>query len=125
MYRQLVQLVEGLGRPRLLVVGDLMLDRYVFGDAERISPEAPIQILRAGDAESRLGGAGSVVANLRALGARVSVFGVIGRDAAGAAVGRIGHGSNPTTCPSWRMGRRRQTAQYLSPLPYSTAACLR
>ena len=71
MYRQLVQIVEQLGRPRLLVVGDLILDRYVYGDAERISPEAPIQILRADEAESRLGGAGSVVANLRALGAAV------------------------------------------------------
>ncbi|HUU91419.1 MAG TPA: D-glycero-beta-D-manno-heptose 1-phosphate adenylyltransferase [Phycisphaerae bacterium] len=83
MYRQLVQIVEQLGRPRLLVVGDLILDRYVYGDAERISPEAPIQILRADEAESRLGGAGSVVANLRALGAGVSVFSVVGRDAAG------------------------------------------
>ena len=83
MYRQLVQIVEQLGRPRLLVVGDLILDRYVYGDAERISPEAPIQILRADEAESRLGGAGSVVANLRALGAAVSVFSVVGRDAEG------------------------------------------
>ena len=88
MYRQLVQLVEQIGRPRLLVVGDLMLDRYVYGDAERISPEAPIQILRADETESRLGGAGSVVTNLRALGADVSVFSIVGRDVTGDEVRR-------------------------------------
>jgi len=86
VYRQLVQLVERLGRPRLCVVGDLVLDRYVFGDAERISPEAPIAVLRAVDEEVRLGGAGAVVNNLRALGARVSVFSVVGKDVAGDAV---------------------------------------
>ena len=83
MHRQLVDLVEGLGRPRLLVVGDLMLDRYVFGDAERISQEAPIQVLRAAHEEARLGGAGSVVGNLRALGAEVAVFSIVGRDPVG------------------------------------------
>ena len=58
MYRELIRVVERFKRPRLAVVGDLMLDRYVFGDAERISPEAPIQILRASSEETRLGGAG-------------------------------------------------------------------
>ena len=83
MYRELVKTVEGLGRPRILVVGDLILDRYVFGDAERISPEAPIQVLRVDYEETRLGGAGAVVNNLRALGAEVDVFGVVGDDADG------------------------------------------
>ncbi|MBE3069960.1 MAG: D-glycero-beta-D-manno-heptose 1-phosphate adenylyltransferase [Planctomycetes bacterium] len=83
MYRQLVRQVERLGRPRLCVVGDLMLDRYVFGDADRISPEAPIQVLRVADEDSRLGGAGSVVNNLRALGAQVSLFSIVGRDPEG------------------------------------------
>ena len=88
MVRDLIQRVEHLGRPRLCVVGDLMLDRYVFGDAERISPEAPIQILRTAHEESRLGGAGSVVNNLLALQARVKVFGVVGTDLAGQEVMR-------------------------------------
>ena len=83
MYRELIGLVERLGRPRIAVLGDIMLDRYVFGDAERISPEAPIQILRVSHLESGLGGAGSVANNLRALGARVAVFGIVGADAAG------------------------------------------
>jgi len=80
VYRHLINLIDGLGEPRIAVVGDLMLDRYVYGDAERISPEAPIQVLRAAGEENRLGGAGSVVSNLRALGADVAVFGVVGRD---------------------------------------------
>jgi len=83
MYRELIGLVERLGRPRIGVVGDLMLDRYVFGDAERVSPEAPVQILRAAQEETRIGGAGSVVNNLLALGARVAAFGVLGADDAG------------------------------------------
>lgn len=80
---QLVNLVERLGRPRIAVVGDVMLDRYVVGDAERVSPEAPIQVLRVVDEECRVGGAGSVVTNLQALGACVRAFGVLGPDAAG------------------------------------------
>jgi len=83
VYRHLMQVVDRLGHPSIAVVGDLMLDRYVYGDAERISPEAPIQVLRVAGEESRLGGAGSVVNNLRALEAQVSVFGVLGRDAVG------------------------------------------
>lgn len=83
MYRQLIHLVEHLGRPRICVVGDLMVDRYVFGDAERISPEAPIQILKAAREETRLGGAGSVINNLVTLGAQVTAFGVVGRDTQG------------------------------------------
>jgi D-beta-D-heptose 7-phosphate kinase/D-beta-D-heptose 1-phosphate adenosyltransferase len=83
MYRELINLVERLGRPRIGVIGDLMLDRYVYGDAERVSPEAPVQILRVANEETRLGGAGSVVNNLLALKADVAVFGVVGTDAPG------------------------------------------
>jgi len=120
VYRELVKLVESLGRPRILVVGDLILDRYVFGDAERISPEAPIQILRADQEETRLGGAGSVVNNLRALGAQVSVFGVVGRDAPGETVrgclkaggARVGGvlrlARRPTTIKTRFVGRAQQ-----------------
>src|SRR5262249_57045140 len=82
----LVDLVQNLGRPRVLVVGDLMLDRYVWGDAERISQEAPVVLLHAERREERLGGASSVATLLRALGARVALAGVVGPDADG---GRI------------------------------------
>ncbi len=83
MYRQLINALDGIGRPRIWVVGDLMLDRYVYGNAVRISPEAPIQVLKVVEEESRLGGAGSVVNNLRTLGADVAVFGILGRDTEG------------------------------------------
>ncbi|HVJ83322.1 MAG TPA: bifunctional heptose 7-phosphate kinase/heptose 1-phosphate adenyltransferase, partial [Planctomycetia bacterium] len=68
MSADLVQVVEHLGRPRVLVVGDLILDRYVWGDAERISQEAPVILLRADRREERLGGAASVATMLAALG---------------------------------------------------------
>lgn len=76
----LIDLVQNLGQPHVLVVGDLMLDRYVWGDAERISQEAPVVLLRAERREERLGGASSVATMLRALGARVSLVGVVGTD---------------------------------------------
>lgn len=69
--------------PLLLVVGDLMLDRYVWGEVSRISPEAPIQILHVQREEEKLGGAANVVRNVVALGGRVVPCGVVGKDVAG------------------------------------------
>ena len=86
MSANLIDLVQGLGQPRVLVVGDLMLDRYVWGDAERISQEAPVILLHADRREERLGGASSVATMLRALGARVAIAGVVGADVDGARV---------------------------------------
>lgn len=79
----LVELVQRLGSPRVLVLGDVMLDRYVWGNAERISQEAPVILLRADKREERLGGASSVVTMLQALGAQASVVGVVGNDGDG------------------------------------------
>jgi len=83
MKHELARRFLGLGRPRVAVIGDLILDRYVFGAVERISPEAPIQVLRVEREELRVGGAGNVAANLRGLGAEVAAIAVVGRDAAG------------------------------------------
>jgi D-beta-D-heptose 7-phosphate kinase/D-beta-D-heptose 1-phosphate adenosyltransferase len=80
MSTNLIDLVQRLGQPRVLVVGDLMLDRYVWGDAERISQEAPVILFHAERREERLGGASSVATMLRALGARVAITGVVGSD---------------------------------------------
>jgi D-beta-D-heptose 7-phosphate kinase/D-beta-D-heptose 1-phosphate adenosyltransferase len=85
----LTELVHALGAPRVLVVGDVMLDRYVWGDAERISQEAPVVLLRADKREERLGGASSVATMLQALGARTSVLGVVGTDGDGFHARRI------------------------------------
>src|SRR5262249_17530933 len=84
MSAELIDLVQRLGQPRVLVVGDLMLDRYVWGDAERISQEAPVILLHADKREERLGGASSVATMLRALGARVSLAAVVRQDPDGA-----------------------------------------
>ncbi len=67
----------------LLVVGDLMLDRFVLGDVERLSPEAPVPVLRVVSEDRRLGGAANVVHNIRSLGGRVTACGIIGNDDAG------------------------------------------
>jgi len=81
---ELIGVVERLRVPRVLVLGDLILDRYVWGDVERISPEAPIPVVRAERSDARIGGAGNAATNLRALGAEVVVWGVVGDDDDGA-----------------------------------------
>jgi rfaE bifunctional protein kinase chain/domain len=70
-------------KPSVLVIGDLMVDHYIWGSATRLSPEAPVPIVNVKKESTTLGGAGNVVQNLVALGANVSVAGVIGNDAAG------------------------------------------
>jgi D-beta-D-heptose 7-phosphate kinase / D-beta-D-heptose 1-phosphate adenosyltransferase len=86
MAADLIDLVQHLGHPHVLVLGDLMLDRYIWGDAERISQEAPVILLHADKREERLGGASSVATMLRALGAKVSLVGVVGTDFDGARI---------------------------------------
>lgn len=79
-------LFNHIGSLRCLVIGDLMLDEYLWGKAERISPEAPVQVVDVVREEQRLGGAGNVVNNLVALGAQVAVCSVIGGDEDGRAL---------------------------------------
>lgn len=69
--------------PRILIIGDLMLDHYVWGSVERISPEAPVQILKITHENNRLGGASNVALNLIALGAKAHICGIIGDDVDG------------------------------------------
>ena len=68
----------------MLVVGDAMLDRYWFGEVERISPEAPVPVVKIGREEERAGGAANVARNAAALGAQVSLLSVVGTDEPGA-----------------------------------------
>ncbi len=75
--------LDSIENPTILVVGDLMLDLYVWGDVERISPEAPVQVLNVESEEPRPGGAGNVAGNLAALGANVICCGLVGDDADG------------------------------------------
>ncbi len=81
--QDLLSSLQLFSRCRIVVVGDLMLDEYLWGHIERISPEAPVPILNIVNRESMLGGAGNVVENLRGLGVQVSVFGVVGEDETG------------------------------------------
>lgn len=80
---------DAVGRTRLLVVGDVMLDRYWFGEVERISPEAPVPIVKIARHEERPGGAANVARNAAALGAQVTLISVVGDDEAGRAIGRL------------------------------------
>ena len=89
MAYDLIRRVETMGHPRILVVGDLILDRYVWGDAERISQEAPVPLLRADRREHRLGGASSVATMLQALGAEVTLASGVGVDTEAALVRRL------------------------------------
>ncbi len=76
-------LIDALAGSRILVVGDIMLDRFTRGRVERVSPEAPIPVLRVLNEATMPGGAGNVAANLAALGARTQLVSVVGDDAAG------------------------------------------
>jgi len=81
--QELIDRLEGFTSPRILLIGDFMLDRYVFGDADRLSPEAPVPILNVVRSETRPGGAANVAAAMLALGAKVVCVGLIGQDPAG------------------------------------------
>ena len=80
MYNELLKTVTSLGSPRVLVVGDFMLDIYIFGDAQRISPEAPVVVLNVKETREVPGGAASVVADVLALGGEAVCVGIIGND---------------------------------------------
>lgn len=80
MWQKLHTLLDQARDPQILVVGDYMLDRYLYGDAERISPEAPVPVLKVVREEDALGGAGSMAADAAALGAEVHCVGVVGDD---------------------------------------------
>ena len=89
MNNRLLSIVERLQSPRIFVLGDLILDRYLWGSVHRVSPEAPVQILNVEREEFRPGGASNVVSNLASLGARVTCGGVVGRDDAGGELLRL------------------------------------
>ncbi|HXF17247.1 MAG TPA: D-glycero-beta-D-manno-heptose-7-phosphate kinase [Burkholderiales bacterium] len=77
---------EAVKRARVLVVGDVMLDRYWFGEVERISPEAPVPVVKVGRTEERLGGAANVARNIVAVGAAAGLLSVVGEDEAAACI---------------------------------------
>lgn len=88
----------------MALVGDFMLDRYVYGNAERISQEGPIPVLRALREETRVGGAGNVAAGILTLGGRVNCIGVIGQDSAGEELLRLLNARGAETASLIRLG---------------------
>ena len=111
------------GAIRVLCVGDVMLDRYVYGDMERISPEAPVPVLRLTQTREMAGGVGNVASNILSLGGRAVLIGLVGRDAAGAGLRRIlvGQGGvldalvesevRPTICKTRYIAARQQVVR--------------
>ena len=104
-------LLTRLAGQTVLVVGDVMLDHFVIGSVERISPEAPVPVVRFGRDEYRLGGAANVAANLQALGGRVEVVGLIGDDVEGqrlrAELERAGIGTSGVVVDAGRCTTRK------------------
>src|SRR5690554_4481487 len=110
---------DKVARARVLVVGDIMLDRYWFGEVERISPEAPVPVVRVARREDRLGGAANVARNIAALGAQATLVGVVGDDEAGERIDRLAgeagvradlvrDAEHPTTLKMRVLGRQQQ-----------------
>jgi len=89
MYEKLLKAATELGSPKILVVGDFMLDIYTYGDAERISPEAPVPVLKVRKTEYSCGGAGSVAVDIAALGAVPVCLGVVGNDKSGGTLKKL------------------------------------
>jgi rfaE bifunctional protein kinase chain/domain len=92
-----MSLRQAAARARVLVVGDVMLDRYWFGDVHRISPEAPVPVVKVERTDERLGGAANVARNAAALGARVTLLSVVGDDEPGRAIRAMLEGSGIRT----------------------------
>ncbi len=117
-------LLEAVRDVRVVVVGDLMLDVYLRGSASRISPEAPVPVVRVAEEWVALGGAGNVASNVVALGAACEVVGCVGADRAGGqlrdTLGRLGVGDRglrlverrPTTVKTRVLARQHQVARY-------------
>ena len=108
--KKIDKIFEAASGKRICIIGDIMLDRYMFGNVNRISPEAPVQVFDLKESISKLGGAANVSLNIKSLGAEPFLIGVIGNDGAGKILrdemrnlgqdtsGLITDSSRPTTC---------------------------
>jgi rfaE bifunctional protein kinase chain/domain len=83
---RVLQLIQRMKSSRVAVLGDIMLDRYLIGDTDRLSPEAPVPVVTVAQRHAALGGAANVAANVAALGAQCLLVGVVGDDGDGAAI---------------------------------------
>jgi len=83
---RLLQLIDRMKSSRVVVIGDIMIDRYLYGDTDRLSPEAPVPVVTVRDRRAKLGGAANVAANVASMGASCFLVGTVGDDADGAAI---------------------------------------
>jgi rfaE bifunctional protein kinase chain/domain len=122
-------LIAGLAGRRVLVVGDVMLDDFLFGDVERISPEAPVPVVRFQREEFRLGGAANVAHNVHALGAQPILLGVVGQDEGArrltdelSRIGISAHGlvQDPDRCTTRKLRVVTRRNQQVSRIDYET-----
>ena len=98
--KRLAEIYSGFAGKKILVVGDVILDRYIFGQVERISPEAPVPVLKVSQEEFRLGGAGNVAANIATLGGEDLLLGVCGDDMFAREIANLkNHGDRMVRCP--------------------------
>jgi D-beta-D-heptose 7-phosphate kinase/D-beta-D-heptose 1-phosphate adenosyltransferase len=137
MHRRLIQIIQSLPPSNVLLVGDMMLDKYLYGNAERVSPEAPVMVLHYQHEELRLGGAANVASMLATLGAKVRAVGLVGNDPAAEDIRRLMQKANidpsllvaaddrPTTCKLRLVGAaQHRHSQQLMRLDYeNTHAC--
>ncbi len=107
----LLSLVEKFARPRILLLGDVMVDEYIYGDAERLSPEAPVPVVQERYREQRAGGAGNVAAALATLGAEVLVASACGDDYQGRLLLELFAAQNVNTDAILRCPDRPTTAK--------------
>jgi len=107
----LIEIVEGFSSPAVTLIGDFMLDRYVYGDAERVSPEAPVPVLRSVRGESRTGGAANAAAAIMGLGGRVTCIGVTGQDKSSDELGGLLASSGAVTSTLIRIPQRLTTVK--------------
>lgn len=117
-------LLDEIASVRAVVVGDLMVDRYISGVVDRVSPEAPVPVVRVEDERAAIGGAGNVAANIAALGAGCTVVGCVGDDSEGAALrdafgargiatdGLVSTEGRPTTVKTRVMARHQQIVRF-------------
>jgi len=108
---ELAGIVRNFHAARVLVIGDVILDRYVSGSVQRLSPEAPIPVLRPSNHRSTLGGAANVALNIATLGGRAILVGVVGQDAAGVEIERLVAGTPGITSALVRVADRPTTAK--------------
>jgi D-beta-D-heptose 7-phosphate kinase/D-beta-D-heptose 1-phosphate adenosyltransferase len=134
--QQTGRIIKRFKDQRVLVLGDLMLDRYIWGSVSRISPEAPVPVVEVKSDSLRLGGAGNVAQNLESLGARALVAGIVGADAEGRWIQKAVAGNEgilvdparPTTVKTRIIAHHQQVVRVdferKSPVPHDLAASL-